>query len=102
MKSSLAPGKEEFGVVLVHQQDVPWRPSGKTVGFILIFPPSRKVRPTAVHKQKEMPAVRLITPSTYYVVETYVSSTFRALPFGSSVDYLLFTTIKNQDLVVEQ
>ena len=63
MKSSLASGQEESGVVLVHQQDVPWRPSGKTVGFILIFPPSRKVRPTAVHKQKEMPAVRLITPS---------------------------------------
>ena len=53
MKSSLAPGKEEFGVVLVHQQDVPWRPSGKTVGFILIFPPSRKNDPLlCINKRK--------------------------------------------------
>ena len=49
-------------------------PSGKTVGFILIFPPPRW-RPTAVHKQKEMPAVRLITPSSDICFEHFSSTT---------------------------
>ena len=54
------------------------------------FPSFSPERPTAVHKQKEMPAVRLITPSSRHMFRAL----FEHYPLALQWDYLLFTTIK--------
>lgn len=54
------------------------------------FPSFSQERPTAVHKQKEMPAVRLITPSSRHMFRAL----FEHYPLALQWDYLLFTTIK--------